>query len=145
MTIDQTPRSPRSLRWRIRPIGYLSIGLILIVAACSMDSPVESAAESITVGPSETGCLIRQIGTFDGTAEVCIDRIGANITIRAAGLEHGSTLTVTGSEGDTLDSEVAGDQPVAVDLGGQIVASTFTVNGTWIDGEPVSLAVIFTE
>lgn len=146
MTIDQAlPRSSRSRGWHIRSVGYLSIGLMLIVTACSTNSPVESAADSITVGPSESSCLGRQIDTFDGTAEVCIDRNGANITVRATGLEDGSTLTVTGSQGDTLNSEVAADQPVVVDLGGQIVASTFTVNGTWIDGEPVSLAVDFTE
>ena len=146
MTIDRTlPRSSRSPGWRIRTLGYLSIGLMLIVTACSTDSSLEGAADSITVGPSGSSCLTRQIDTFDGTAEVCIDRNGANITVRATGLEDGSTLTVTGAQGDTLDSEVAADQPVVVDLGGQIVASTFTVTGTWIDGEPVSLAVDYTE
>jgi len=146
MTNDQTlPLSPRTLGWRLRRLGYLSVGLLLIATACSTDSPVEGAADTITVEPTGSSCLTRQIDTFEGNAEVCIDRNGANITVRATGLEDGSTLTVTGSQGDTIDSEVDADQSVVVDLGGQIVASTFTVNGTWIDGEPVSLAVEYTE
>lgn len=125
-------------------IGSALIGGTLLAAGCSssVDDLVDAVpSEEIVVPDSGNDCVSHAIDGEADAATLCVEWVGDQVSIRATGLEVGSTLTVEGASGDTLVNEVASDQELALDVGGNIVQKSFSVRGTWVDGEELSLTV----
>ncbi|MDH5371525.1 MAG: hypothetical protein OEX97_01130 [Acidimicrobiia bacterium] len=128
-----------------RPVVALLLAFLVMAGGCASDPAADVPAESITLSSSEQGCMTRLIADVDRPAEVCILRVGDTVTIEASGLLEGSVLTVEGTDGQVLELDLKAGQVLAAEVGGAIVGSSFTVRGTWADGETVWLGVDYAE
>lgn len=115
-----------------------ALAVLIVLGACSSPVSVEAVpTETITVVLSGRDCLTREIG------EVCITRSDASVGVEASGLAPGSTLTVTGQDGTTVEFDIAAEESLITDVSGEIVTRSFSVDGEWADGEDLSLTVLY--
>ena len=122
----------------MRRLTATGLAVLIVLGACSSPVSVESVpTETLTVSLSGRDCLTRDIG------EVCITRSDTTIGVEASGLAPGSTLTVTGQDGTTVDFDIDAEEALVTDVSGQIVARSFSVDGEWVDGEDLSLTVVY--
>lgn len=117
-------------------VWVTTILLAAVSTACSATVSMESA-NTLVLSASGEQCLA---GPGAGE-EVCVGPKGTGVSISINGLEIGSTLSLQGQEGDTVDFSVDSVAPSTVDVDGQVVEAAFTVRGTWADGTPISMTV----
>ncbi len=110
--------------------------LTAISTACSSTVSMASANTPVLSASGEQ-CLA---GPGAGE-EVCVGPKGAGVSISTHGLEIGSTLSLQGAEGDTVDFSIDSVANSTADVEGQVVEAVFTIRGTWADGTPISVTV----
>lgn len=135
-----SPRIPRPSGDTRRRVTFVVTALLLLLAACSSDQTSgEPTVDTVILGTDGCAGITRVVN--GQPAEVCVEGTPGSITIRTRGLEAGSTVTVTGAGGDSLESDVDSSTGYDITLSGQVVQNGFTVAGTWVDGEPFSMSV----
>jgi hypothetical protein len=123
----------------------LTLAIIALATACSPQATSDTADQTVIVPESYQSCLTTEIDGVPDAGEVCVNRSNDVVTLQASGLAAGSTVTVQGADGNTVEFDVSSDEALDVEVGGEIVASTFDVTGTWSDGEDMSLSVDYTD
>lgn len=138
-TLNTTTKANKLNRSKsMRRPSTTALAVLVVLGACSSPVSVEAVpTETITVVLSGRDCLTREIG------EVCITRSDASVGVEASGLAPGSTLTVTGQDGTTVEFDIAAEESLITDVSGEIVARSFSVDGEWADGEDLSLTVLY--
>ena len=114
------------------------IAVALLAASCSsgLDS---DATDTLTVQDLETGCFVTSTADAAQEYSLCFAR-GNGTRITSSSLAIDSTLTVRGSDGETVTVTVD-ESNFIVDLDGKIVDDAIEIAGFWDDGSQLLLLV----